>query len=422
MDLNTALAELGEMELLEELRPYWDQAMADLRELPPAFLTPAQVKVNREWCGFDPATGPIFEAAAEKIARSEALSRMTWLIYWLVFERAERPLPKLPQFKQALGEDGIFLHLLAAMAIVPLIREFHRGIGVAEDVTRACCNRVRCFSSNYERAHNGHPGIFPNQLSWLRHYASGSLLFRLGRLEYWAAPFHGWITAFRNRRTGEVLALANAGLHLNSNGLGFDPAKVSQYGEGWTSTLEITATAARGYPINPAGFAVRREISLPLNVWKLVLGPGDLVLDIHIPEGGDMAPEKCRDSLRRALEFFHHHFPYPRPVAFTCLSWIFGPQLETLLPPASNLVRFMREAYLFPVPSAETNVWFVFLQDQFDPATAPRDTSLRRAIYDHLAAGNLFHNGGMFLLADDLKYFGHQHYRKTSTLVSAAGS
>jgi hypothetical protein len=83
----------------------------------------------------------------------------------------------------------------------------------------------------------------------------------------------------------------------------------------------------------------------------------------------------------------------------------------------------MRELYLFPVPStADAGLWFIFFQNTFDPATAPRDTSLQRAVLDYLAAGNRWRVGGMFFLLDDLGEFGRQHYRATfPRLPGAAG-
>jgi len=92
---------------------------------------------------------------------------------------------------------------------------------------------------------------------------------------------------------------------------------------------------------------------------------------------------------------------------------MFSPILEGLLPADSNLVRFMRELYLCPSNSrSRSGPWFVFLQEPFDPATAPRDTSLRRAILDHLRAGKLWRDGEMIFLLDDLDHFGSQWYRK----------
>jgi hypothetical protein len=92
---------------------------------------------------------------------------------------------------------------------------------------------------------------------------------------------------------------------------------------------------------------------------------------------------------------------------------MFNTQLEEILPPEANLVRFMREVYLFPVPSSGNDgLWFLFLQEHFDPKTAPRQTSLQRAVLEYLAKGHRWRGGGMFYLLEDLQHFGTQHYRK----------
>ena len=53
-----------------------------------------------------------------------------------------------------------------------------------------------------------------------------------------------------------------------------------------------------------------------------------------------------------------------------------------------------------------SGLWFLFLQEVFDAATAPRDTSLQRAVLDYLAAGHTWRGGGMFFLVEHLDRFG----------------
>ena len=57
-------------------------------------------------------------------------------------------------------------------------------------------------------------------------------------------------------------------------------------------------------------------------------------------------------------------------------------------------------------------MWFVFLQSKFDPATAPRDTSLRRDMLNYLNKGNVWRNAGMIVMLDDIRHFGTQYYRR----------
>jgi hypothetical protein len=146
--------------------------------------------------------------------------------------------------------------------------------------------------------------------------------------------------------------------------------------------------------------------------WERVLAKGVMALELHIPGGGGLTPDACRDSMQRAAEFFSRYFPDRLPVAICCGSWIYNPDLERFLPTDANLVRHLREAYLFPYPSGGYDgLWFVFLQDAFDPRTAPRDTRLRRAILDFMAAGNDWRCGGMFVLMEHVRHLGTQHYR-----------
>jgi hypothetical protein len=158
--------------------------------------------------------------------------------------------------------------------------------------------------------------------------------------------------------------------------------------------------------------AIRRERTLSLDDWNPVLSPGDPVLEMHIPEGEAITPDVCRSSMQQALDFFPKYEPDRPFVSFACYSWIFNTQLEEMLFPASNLVRYQRELYLFPTPSSgKDGLYFIFYKDDVDIQTAPRDTTLKRAFLDHLAAGIPLRNGGMFMLKDDFRRFGTQHYR-----------
>ncbi len=121
-------------------------------------------------------------------------------------------------------------------------------------------------------------------------------------------------------------------------------------------------------------------MTLSHHEWEPALTPGDPILEVHIPAGGDMTVERCRASMRQALEFFPRYFPDKPFVGFACGSWILNPELDRIYRPDSNMVLWQRDV---------------------DPATAPRDTNLRRALLDHLDAGGRLLGGGMFLLLED---------------------
>jgi len=225
-------------------------------------------------------------------------------------------------------------------------------------------------------------------------------------------PFDGGILAFRHRRSRQVVALAGEGRRFNARGLiDRDADSASENPGGWTSTLAFTDRAVTGFPVSPEGHALRNPRTLSLDAWKNVLRPGDPTLDMHIPEGGGMTLEKCGDSMRRAFEFFRQYFPEKPAHAVVCNSWIFGPPLAQFLPAEANLVRFMREVYLFPVPGRiGDGFFFIFADAAHHMESAPRETKLQRAVLDHLACGGDWRNGGMFFLEEDLERFGAAPY------------
>lgn len=417
MNPDEVIAELKEPELLETLRGAWDQAMQDFPAPGgPSFLGPGEFLVSREWCGFGDEHDAALRLAAERIRNHPALCRLAWFYAWKIFD-APAPLTidandRWPALAATLGGQAGMFFLLIALSLAPRLRRYHRLLGVPESVTRDTCRQVSCFSGNYQRARGGRPGIFTRQIDWLRHYVRDNLYFRIGRFEYWAKPFDAEVMVFRHRRTGRVMALANDGLRFNPRGFIDEPGKEAPGAPGWVATLRLENDAIAGFPVSPLGMAERREIRLPFEEWRRVLGPGDPVLDVHIPAGGGMGFDLCGESLRRARDFFSEYFPRRAPMGYVCKSWIFSPCLEECLPPDSNLVRFLRETHLFPFASTNPDIWFVFFQDKFDPATAPRETRIQRALLDYIAAGNTWRNGGMFFLAEDLPAFGTQCYRR----------
>jgi len=288
-----------EEDMLEAVTPFWDEAMAGMPDGPLPFLDPAAVIENRQWGGLEESLDASLLATAAYISADKALRCLAWYCYWRVFEAGRDNLATVPALKTLPGDMGSLFYLLIGMAMVPRLREYHRTLRIPEEITRTTAGQISCICGNYRRAHAGRPGVFINQLAWLR----------------------------------------------------------------------------------------------------------------HIPAGGGMPLEACRDSLQQAADFFRKRFPERSPAAFCTVSWIFSPQLEQVLPRDSNMVKLQRELYLYPWPSISQSVWFIFFQNVFDPATAPRDTSLQRAVYDYLVDNRYWRNQAMFFLLDDLPEFGRQVYR-----------
>jgi len=233
--------------------------------------------------------------------------------------------------------------------------------------------------------------------------------FNIGRFSFHPTTFNAHFTVFRNDATGGTVALANAGNHFNDEGL-FDTEPL--LGSGWISQRRDDEDCYIGTPFTPWGYALREEVRLPRTHWRQAVGLNDHTLAIHIPRGGGMTPDVCRNTFQQAVAFFATHSPDHNLKAIHCYSWIASPLLARVLPRDANLLDLHAETYLYPVWSKyHHGLNHIFGHLPIDPATAPRDTSLQRVIADYLQQGYPWHIGGFFILLEDVQHYGTRWYR-----------
>ena len=229
-------------------------------------------------------------------------------------------------------------------------------------MTAETLQQIRHFcDDNYRRAFS-RPGIFPAQLSWTRTYLRNPYV-RLGRLEYCLGKNTNSLVVYRRRGGTALRVLSEDAVQYTAEGYRLASPEECQAAPGaWAARLEYASGVVRGNQILPTGQASRETIELPLDDWENVFSRGDACLKMHIPPGGQMSLESCGESLQRARNFFRQHFPEENIKAVCCGSWIFNPALQEIFPPSSNLVRFQKELFLFPIPSGPWDgLWFIFL-------------------------------------------------------------
>ncbi len=64
------------------------------------------------------------------------------------------------------------------------------------------------------------------------------------------------------------------------------------------------------------------------------------VMEIHIPEGEPMLPERCVASIRASRPFFKKYFPDFKYFAYTCHSWLLDREVLALAGEGSNITAF----------------------------------------------------------------------------------
>ena len=392
---------LGEAQAFGGNPPHWAEAMAARPSGDLAFLDRATLVSRRCAAGLAAdADAPLLAAATVAVA-DPALAQLAWYLHWRVFVAPEKGIPwGAPTLEPRLGPLAGAFYLLLSLEFPACLAALHRQRGYPPEAATETSQQIASYDGNHRRG-RGCPGMYESQFPWLATYFTDPYV-RLGRFEFQLHGYGGGVSAWRRTWDGAVLALAEEGTRVDAEGLRLrhdaPPA------EGWTAHLAEEQTAVTGNPIVPTGQIMQGTVRLDRREWRSCLRQGDIVLDLHIPAGGGMDWDSCVDSFRRALDFFSRYHPDKAFAAVVVSTWFMDPRLAELLPATANPLRLQRATYLHPTHPEPGGLWFVFLRPMAapDPATLPRDTSLRRALAAFLDSGRTWHGGGMFLLREDM--------------------
>ena len=117
-------------------------------------------------------------------------------------------------------------------------------------------------------------------------------------------------------------------------------------------------------------------------------------IGIHIPRDGTPFDEaSCIEAYKMAKEFFKEVEGEEKP--FICHSWLLYPKLKDVLPRTSNVYRFLTSFDIFAYKNDKSrkDLWRLFDTMEQNPDKLPADSSLRRAIVDHLKNGGTLGSG-----------------------------
>lgn len=412
MELHAVLRALNHSAETETLEVDWAASQACLPAGPLFFLEPAFVTDGCDAAGLPAEITARACSTAARVAAADPLRALAWHCHYCVYRAPVYPRAAIaawPSLAALDAQDSLF-YLLILLSGMPELQRLCREHEVPTEVARATLFDIERWLRVHRERH-GDWGLAPDRINWLRNHMRGEL-YQLGRLQFQFGSFAPGFHIFRHRRTNQVIALAGDGLRFRADGQLDGAGGVVDPDGAWIAHLKLGDSEILGSPISPCGTATRTEVTLSPSDWQPALSPGDPVLHLHIPAGSPMDFDACGRSLQQALQFFLDHFPLQPFVAFACSSWLLDAQLEQMLPASSNLVRFLQEMYLLPARSnGAGTLERVFGTSTIDPQTAPRDTSLRRAIADHLVAGGHLRGARCFLFPQDLDW-GKQVYRK----------
>jgi hypothetical protein len=389
------------------------------------FLQPQAIQEYGEWANLPQDAITFTIQAAQKTSSDPDLTQLAWHAHRILFidKSADRGATRhWPLLAPILNEYGGAFYLLIALSGIPHIRAIHQSRNVPDDIAKLTYRDTYVWAQQYHdigipindkftHPHKPHSwGLCTRIFPWILSHLQGDL-YRVGRLQFKTGSYSQPIRAYRHRQTGHMRLIAESDLTFRTDG-NFNGAGGITDKNVWTSHLEESTTEITGNLIHPNGHAVKTPITLPLTKWECIIQQDDTILEIHIPEDGPMNFEACGESLRQAALFFPKHFPDRPFKAICCTSWLLDPTYQTLLSDASNIVRFQRECYLFPLNArgGRSGLERIFGPYTHDLATAPRDSSMRRAVLDHIQAGGVLISGGCLLWPEHLTQWGTHVY------------
>lgn len=432
MDFNAVINELQLGKYRGLIGECWENSAA-VRVETDNFLDPQKLSDNMKKVQIPDEDHALILQVAASIRDNEALFRLAEHAYW-TYAISDYPqcknINEWPSLTHSLPQGNGIFYLLIVLQAVPQMIQAYTKQNLEESLIFDTIENISRLNKNHHVA-TGLPGIIHQQIHWTRNYVDGKL-YRLGRMEYMAKRMNDKIRVFRHKQHGHVIAMVKKPSFFAEDGMVRAPANSLDVASLKQTHYREDKEYVEAYPVSPDGRIFPEPMTINLADWKKVLGENDWCIDMHIPAGGGMRPELCRDSMRKAFQFFPQHFPDRRFSAIVCESWIFNTQFEELLP-RTNIAEFMQEVYLFPVPSDPySGFFFVFCknpEDYDDLSQAPRDTSMRRAMLEVLTTGRKLRKSGMFFLPEEMEKYGTKVYRnqwkqiieqKTTTLTKGA--
>ncbi len=295
------------------------------------------------------------------------------------------------------GPNASMLYAFVVLSFVPDTFALHARRGIPEEITRDTLADIERWIHTEKERH----GAFGfREVGWLCNHITGKL-FALGRLQFLMEHF-SFDDIILHRRDGSVTVLAPAGMKYRADGL-YDGTNGIIDANARTTVFRESEKAFEGNVILPTGRITDTVAVLPKNEYRRVVSKGDNALSFHIPASGPMDHGACGASFARANEFFPKYFPEYGSKAFFSTSWLYDGELEKVLPPAANIVKFLREFYLLPLEKANDDQMFerVFLKRYEHIEEAPQTTSVQKAIVAHMKGGGYFRSAKAILLPED---------------------
>lgn len=222
-------------------------------------------------------------------------------------------------------------------------------------------------------------------------------MFRIGRFDFVLEPC-GEQVPHIYRKNDKLFAFCGDNWLLDATGNRLSPEEATSCLEKRIAHFCDDGSKVTGIPIDfQTGLAAQEEDSISLTEYEKYVSPGDWMLHFHIPGGGGMKFELCRESFREASAFFASQYTDKPVKMIYTISWIGNPDWLTYMP-QSNIADLIRASALFPVISTPTaGLYFVFGREDSDFASYPQTNSMQRAMMSCIRDRKRLRSAGMLI-------------------------
>lgn len=228
-------------------------------------------------------------------------------------------------------------------------------------------------------------------------------IFLMDRFLFIPCRFGDAFTMYRNRTSGKVAALWQPKEEFRRDGQLNGTNGVFDTKGAFISSWQETESSITANPVNPMGFVEKEVVTLAKGEWAEALSPGDMLLALHVPSGSGYTPERLKNSMLLALEFYQTYFPELNIKGFWSESWLYDSRLSLVLDnETSNIIKVQRQFYLYPVREGDAMLRYeVFGDWKADVKTAGLKTSLQKAAAAYMGTGARFNNLSMIVLKEE---------------------
>jgi len=335
----------------------------------------------------------------------EMLSFMQY-VYMIGAHVSEWLMQQPPHIKHDKLHSDTF-QLMAVLSLIPLAKKDHQRRHIDETHMQFNLKHLKGYIKLIDPEHHIY-GI--HMYGWTLYLASFGLI-HLSSLHFMHHSYTDPFYFYQHRTTKKVIAVVKEGVQVRKDG---QLNGVNGYHDLWfVSTFEQTNTSVKGYAVHPSGFITNQIVDLDLKVYDLVLQPGDVVIDFHIPSKSDYRVETFHQTLQEGKAFYEKHYHEYHYKGFWCVSWLYSPQLNDIIEDQqSRILQVAHQGYILPAtPGAGSLYTFVFGTEQPDFETLEAKTSLQRAVKAYVLNQKTINAGCFIYLMEHLDRFGEKPYQ-----------